>query len=134
MSKRCTKCREEKLLRHFTKRTKRKKDGSIGYASWCKPCLAKSQEGRNYVKKPKGVYVKKIAEVRYCEVCKNPYYSTTARKKTCNDECSKILKYNNHRAKPYSPEPVASRGEAKEKIKISEKFKVRGKIHYEGHR
>ena len=39
-------CGEEKLIKHFSKRTELKKDGSLSFSSWCKKCSSSAQNKR----------------------------------------------------------------------------------------
>ena len=65
-------------------------------------------------------YKKKEPKERTCIVCGESFITSHASKKTCSKECAKERKWET------KINPV------KKKMKISSKFLVRGKIHYEG--
>ena len=124
-SKTCTKCGENKLIKHFTRRPDTRKDGTIAYHSWCLKCK------RTIISKTRK-YDKKEPKPRVCVVCGTIYYSNVFKKKTCDTECGDALKRKNWREwfKTHPKQPKTKKVAKKDNSLA--KWTKRGKIHYAG--
>lgn len=119
----CIMCDKIFLTMHFN---------TICCSDACRELRKRELQNQKYkLGKIASTYKKKKKVKIECAVCENPFETSHHNKKTCSEECARVLasstmkKHNGKKKKK-----VSSYKHLKPKVPL--KFLVRGKIHYEG--